>query len=241
MTATPHDQPAGASSAVVELHQVSKSYRDAGGCCEALKAVDLTIWRGEFVAIVGQSGSGKTTLLNLLAGIDRACSGQIRIGGTALGTLSEARLSTWRGRHIGMVFQFFQLLPTLNAVENVMLPMDFCSCWPKADRRERAMSLLRQLGVAEQALKLPGAMSGGQQQRIAIARALANQPPLLLADEPTGNLDNHNAGNLLELLAELSQAGQTVVMVTHERSAESRAHRSLQLIDGRFVNGGTEP
>ena len=237
MSTTPESPLSKSSSPVVELNKVSKSYRDAGGRCEALKAVDLRIEQGEFVAIVGQSGSGKSTLLNLLAGIDRPCSGEIRIGGTALEKLDEARLSAWRGRNVGMVFQFFQLLPTLNAVENVMLPMDFCDRWPKAERRERAMALLNQLGVAEQALKLPGAMSGGQQQRVAVARALANQPPLLLADEPTGNLDSRNAGTLLELLGELSQVGQTVVMVTHERTAETRAQRSLELIDGRFAGG----
>jgi len=223
---------------VVDLQQVEKTYQGAGGSFRALRGVDLSINRGEFVAIVGQSGSGKSTLLNLLAGIDRASAGDVVIAGQSLRGMSESALSKWRGRAVGMVFQFFQLLPTLNALENVMLPMDFCSRWPANERRQRAMALLEQLGVADQAYKFPGSMSGGQQQRVAVARALANQPPLLLADEPTGNLDSNNAAALLDLLVQLSVAGQTVVMVTHEATAQSKADRSLRLIDGQFEGCG---
>ncbi len=223
---------------VVELQRVEKTYQGAGGSFRALRGIDLSINRGEFVAVVGQSGSGKSTLLNLLAGIDRASAGEVVIAGQSLRGMSESALSSWRGRAVGMVFQFFQLLPTLSALENVMLPMDFCSRWPAHERRDRAMALLEQLDVADQAHKFPGSMSGGQQQRVAVARALANSPPLLLADEPTGNLDSKNAAALLELLGQLSEAGQTVVMVTHEASAESKADRSLRLIDGQFEVSG---
>lgn len=223
---------------VVELSRVEKTYQSAGGSFQALRGIDLSIKRGEFVAVVGQSGSGKSTLLNLLAGIDRASAGEVVIAGQSLRGMSESALSSWRGRAVGMVFQFFQLLPTLSALENVMLPMDFCGRWPASERADRALALLEQLGVADQAHKFPGSMSGGQQQRVAVARALANQPPLLLADEPTGNLDSKNAAALLELLGQLSEAGQTVVMVTHEASAQSKADRSLRLIDGLFDVSG---
>lgn len=226
------------NSPLIQLKAVSKHYPTAAGAFAALSEIDLDIQTGEFVAIVGQSGSGKSTLLNLLAGIDRPSAGQIHIGGQALHLLSERALSAWRGLAVGIVFQFFQLLPTLTAVENVMLPMDFCKRWPRPERRERAMDLLRRLGVADQADKFPIALSGGQQQRVAVARALANAPALLLADEPTGNLDSRNASVLLELLAELVAEGQTVVMVTHERSALRQVGRCLTLVDGRF--GTTE-
>ncbi|MBT9500853.1 MAG: ABC transporter ATP-binding protein [Burkholderiaceae bacterium] len=207
----------------------------------ALSEVSFEIARGEFVAIVGQSGSGKSTLLNLLAGIDRPASGEVIVAGQALHSLSERALSAWRGRGIGIVFQFFQLLPTLTAAENVMLPMDLCKHGPAAERRGRALRLLERLGVADQADKFPAALSGGQQQRVAVARALANDPPILLADEPTGNLDSRNAEALLQVLAELVRdEGLTVVMVTHERHAMQRAMRSIQLVDGRVVRASAE-
>jgi putative ABC transport system ATP-binding protein len=185
--------------------------------------------------VVGQSGSGKSTLLGLIAGIDRPTRGEVLVGGTAVHALSERDTSAWRGRAVGIVFQFFQLMPTLTAVENVMLPMDFCDMWRARERRARALALLDRLGVADQADKLPATLSGGQQQRVAVARALANAPPVLLADEPTGNLDSRTAEALLELLAGLVREGQTVVMVTHERSARNVASRSVALADGRLV------
>ncbi|TDP72726.1 ABC transporter ATP-binding protein [Roseateles toxinivorans] len=226
---------------VIRLHSVSKSYPGAGGQFRALSDVSFEIARGEFVAIVGQSGSGKSTLLNLLAGIDRPDSGEVIVAGQALHSLSERALSAWRGRGIGIVFQFFQLLPTLTAAENVMLPMDLCRHGPAAERRGRALRLLERLGVADQADKFPTALSGGQQQRVAVARALANDPPILLADEPTGNLDSRNAEALLQVLAELVRdEGLTVVMVTHERHAMQRAMRSIQLVDGRVVTAPAE-
>ena len=179
----------------------------------------LTVAAGEFVAVVGRSGSGKTTLLNLLAGIDRPTSGTVRVAGADLGTLSESGLAAWRGRNIGLVFQFFQLLPTLTVAENVMLPMDFAKTIPAGQRRDRALQLLDRVGVADQADKLPATLSGGQQQRAAIARALANDPPLLLADEPTGNLDSATAAAVLELFAEPQRRGP------HHRRGHPRTRR----------------
>ena len=174
----------------IQVSDVVKKYPLAGGEFIAVDHLSLDIARGEFVAVVGRSGSGKTTLLNLLAGIDRPTSGTLRVAGADLGRLSESGLATWRGRNVGLVFQFFQLLPTLTVAENVMLPMDFAKTVPAGERRDRALQLLERVGVGDQADKLPATLSGGQQQRAAIARALANDPPLLLADEPTGNLDS---------------------------------------------------
>jgi putative ABC transport system ATP-binding protein len=220
---------------LIALRGVGKTYPGANGGFTALRDCNLSIGRGEFTAIVGQSGSGKSTLLNLLAGIDRPSRGEIHVDGTALHALAEHALSAWRGRAVGIVFQFFQLLPALTVAENVMLPMDFCRRWPVRERRPRAIALLEKLGVADQADKLPGALSGGQQQRAAIARALANAPALLLADEPTGNLDSRSAAVLLELFAQLVAGGQTLVMVTHDRSALSHATRTVALVDGRVA------
>ena len=220
---------------LIVLRDVSRTFPGAAGPFTALADVNLTIDRGEFVAVVGQSGSGKSTLLALLAGIDRPTTGDVFVGETAVHSLSERAMSPWRGRTVGIVFQFFQLLPTLTAAENVMLPMDFCHTWPLRERRERAMALLDRLGVADQADKLPSRLSGGQQQRVAVARAMANAPAVLLADEPTGNLDSRTADAMLEMLANLVRDGQTVVMVTHERSAERFASRTITLADGRVV------
>lgn len=228
------DMPA-AADAVITLSGVEKHYPSPAGPFRALTQIDLTIRRGEFVAVAGQSGSGKSTLLNLLGGIDRASAGEVIVDGQALHTLSENALSAWRGRAVGIVFQFFQLLPTLTCAENVMLPMDFANRWPAKERRPRALALLERLDVAAQADKLPAALSGGQQQRVAVARALANAPALLLADEPTGNLDSRTAQSLLDVLAGLVREGQTVVMVTHEQAALSYAHRVIRLADGRIV------
>ncbi|MBW8844005.1 MAG: ABC transporter ATP-binding protein [Burkholderiales bacterium] len=224
------------TQALIRLRGVGKSYPTAGGDFHALSTLDLDIHAGEFVAVVGPSGSGKSTLLNLLAGIDRAGSGELSVAGQDLRALPERALSRWRGKAVGVVFQFFQLLPTLTALENVMLPMDFCDRWPAAERPERARALLQRLGVADQADKFPAALSGGQQQRVALARALANAPALILADEPTGNLDSVNAEALLTLLAELArEQGVTIVMVTHEAAALGQVQRSLRLRDGRLV------
>jgi len=224
------------SAALISLRGVGKTYAGAAGPFHALTDVDVEIGRGEFVAIVGQSGSGKSTMLNLLAGIDRPSSGEVVIDGVAVHGMSERELSAWRGSAVGIVFQFFQLLPTLTAAENVMLPMDFCNRWPRGDRRKRALELLDRVGIADQADKFPGALSGGQQQRVAVARALANAPPILLADEPTGNLDSRSAQALLQVLGDRVAEGETVILVTHDRSAIEQTARSVTLVDGRVVS-----
>lgn len=223
------------SNALIALRDVTRIFPGAGGGFAALTDITLTIERGEFAAVVGQSGSGKSTLLGLLAGIDRPTRGEIHVGDTAVHSLPERSMAAWRGRTVGIVFQFFQLLPTLTAVENVMLPMDFCNTWVPRERHARAAALLDRLGVADQANKLPSTLSGGQQQRVAIARALANEPAVLLADEPTGNLDSRTSESILALFANLAEDGQTVVMVTHERGAMQYASRVITLADGRVI------
>jgi putative ABC transport system ATP-binding protein len=223
------------STQVIAVRAVVKTYPLPAGDFTALAGIDLRVDLGEFVTVVGRSGSGKTTLLNLLAGIDRATAGEIVIAGQAVHRLHGSRLAAWRGRTIGLVFQFFQLLPTLTVVENVMLPMDFCATVPARQRRRRALGLLDRMGIAEQADKLPSALSGGQQQRAAIARALANDPPVLLADEPTGNLDSATSDSVLSLFARLAADGTTVVMVTHERDVSRYATRQVTLADGHVI------
>jgi putative ABC transport system ATP-binding protein len=219
----------------IQLGDVVKTYPLSAGEVVAVDHLSLDIAEGEFVAVVGRSGSGKTTLLNLLAGIDRPTSGTVWVAGADLGSLSESGLAAWRGQRVGLVFQFFQLLPTLTVVENVMLPMDFVRKIPVGERRDRAQRLLERVGIEDQADKLPATLSGGQQQRAAIARALANDPPLLLADEPTGNLDSTTAEAVLELFADLNADGRTIVVVTHEREIRSIVGREVTLIDGHIV------
>ena len=219
----------------IRISDVVKTYPLAAGEVLAIDHLDLDITDGEFVAVVGRSGSGKTTLLNLLAGIDRPTSGTVRAAGSDLGALSESGLAAWRGRNVGLVFQFFQLLPTLTVAENVMLPMDFAKTVPTGIRRSRALELLERVGIGDQADKLPATLSGGQQQRAAIARALANDPPLLLTDEPTGNLDSATSDAVLKLFADLNTEGRTIVVVTHERDIRSIVSRELTLVDGRIV------
>jgi putative ABC transport system ATP-binding protein len=223
---------------MIELRQVVRAYEAPSQPFTALQEVSLRVERGEFVAVVGRSGSGKTTLLNLLAGIDRPTSGTVVVAGAQLRALSESQLAEWRGRAIGLVFQFFQLLPTLTVAENVMLPMEFASLVPTVERRPRALELLARVGISEQADKLPAKLSGGQQQRAAIARALANDPPLLLADEPTGNLDTATSTAVLELFAALNAEGRTIVMVTHEPAVRRYASRQVRLVDGRVADPG---
>ncbi|SDH58448.1 putative ABC transport system ATP-binding protein [Sinosporangium album] len=224
---------------VITVHDAAKTYTTPAGDFPALRDVSLTVAPGEFVTVTGRSGSGKSTLLNLLAGIDRPTSGSVVIAGTDVHTLPESRLSSWRGRTIGMVFQFFQLLPTLTIAENVMLPMDFCATRPPRERHPHALHLLDTVGIADHADKLPAALSGGQQQRAAIARALANNPPVLLADEPTGNLDSATADMILELFTAQADTGTAIVMVTHERDLSTWAHRQIHLADGRIAHQDT--
>jgi putative ABC transport system ATP-binding protein len=221
---------------IIDLHQMRKDYDTPSGSFAALQNITLGIQAGEFIAVIGKSGSGKTTLLNVLAGIDRPTSGIVSIVGADLQALSESQLAEWRGRTIGLVFQFFQLLPTLTIAENVMLPMDFVEIIPAAARRSRALELLECVGIQDQANKLPTALSGGQQQRAAIARALANDPPILMADEPTGNLDEATRTSVLELFARLNAEGRTILMVTHERDISRYADRQVTLVDGRVAD-----
>lgn len=224
------------SSPLIDIRNVVKTYATPSGLFTALSGVSLQVYAGEFVAIVGKSGSGKSTLINVITGIDRPTSGEMHVAGAPVHTLRENELSPWRGRNIGVVFQFFQLLPTLTVAENVILPMDFCKTYPVRERRARALALLEQVGIVEQADKLPSALSGGQQQRAAIARALANDPPIIVADEPTGNLDTQTSNAVLQLFADLSASGKTVVMVTHERDLQHLISRSIVLSDGAIVS-----
>ena len=221
---------------LIDMRQIVKTFQSTAGSFTALKGVDLQIDRGEFVAIIGKSGSGKSTLINMLTGIDRPTSGEVLVGDTAVHTLSEGQMAVWRGRNVGVIFQFFQLLPTLTVVENVMLPMDFCNMYAPRERRARAMQLLEQVEMTEQADKLPSAVSGGQQQRVAIARALANDPPILIADEPTGNLDSKTANAVFQLFENLVQQGKTVLMVTHDSDLAKRVSRAIIVADGEIVN-----
>jgi len=221
---------------LITLDAVTKSYRTEAGLFAALKGVNLQVAAGEFVAIVGKSGSGKTTLINMITGLDRPSSGAVRVGGTDVEKLSENQLAAWRGRTIGVVFQFFQLLPTLTAIENVMLPMDFCATPAFSERRARARELLALMEMDTHAAKLPSKLSGGQQQRVAIARALATDPPILAADEPTGNLDSKTAEAVFSVFERLAGHGKTILMVTHDPDLAGRASRQLHIADGMIVH-----
>jgi putative ABC transport system ATP-binding protein len=227
--------PNGTAETLITMRQVVKTFDTPAGSFEALRGVDLEIKQGEFVAVVGKSGSGKSTLLNMLTGISRPTSGEVIVGETAVHQLSEGQTARWRGHQVGIVFQFFQLLPTLTIVENIMLPMDFTRTLPVKKRHTRALELLDQVGIVEQAHKLPTMLSGGQQQRAAIARALANDPPILVADEPTGNLDTQTATSVFQLLQAQVSAGKTVIVVTHERNLYVEVDRTITLVDGRIA------
>jgi putative ABC transport system ATP-binding protein len=224
---------------LVDLQQVVKTYTDSAVLFTALKGIDLHIDGGEFLSIIGKSGSGKSTLINMITGIDRPTSGRVLVGGTAVHDLDEEGLALWRGRTVGVIFQFFQLLPTLTAVENVMLPMDYSRLYAPQERPERALHLLEQVGMVDEAHKLPAELSGGQLQSVAIARALANDPPLLAADEPTGNLDTRTADRVLDLFEALVDEGKTILMVTHDEDLARRALRTVVLADGQIVDQRT--
>ncbi|MBI5300571.1 MAG: ABC transporter ATP-binding protein [Chloroflexi bacterium] len=221
---------------LIEIEHLVKDYSTGAGSVRVLNDVSLSVNTGEFVAVVGPSGSGKSTLINMLTGIDRPTSGTITVAGTRVNAMSENQMARWRGRNIGVIFQFFQLLPTLTILENVMLPMDFCNAYPLRERKPRALDLLAQVGLADQAYKLPSAVSGGQQQRAAIARALANDPPLLVGDEPTGNLDSKTADQVFALFGDLTARGKTLVMITHDRELAKRIPRVVRVQDGRVIN-----
>ncbi|HNT78528.1 MAG TPA: ABC transporter ATP-binding protein [Anaerolineae bacterium] len=223
------------SSILITMRNVTKAYNGLAGAVVALKGIDLDVQRGEFLVITGKSGAGKTTLVNVLAGLDRATRGEIWVDGTPVHRFSPDQAAQWRGQTVGVVFQTFELLPTLTVLQNVMLPMDFAHRLTPRRRRERAMRLLEQVGIAEHARKPPTAVSGGQQQRVAIARALANDPALIVADEPTGSLDSATTAAVLDVFAALAAAGKTVVLVTHDKDVARRATRVITLADGEIV------
>jgi putative ABC transport system ATP-binding protein len=221
--------------ALIELRDVFKTYETGAGDVSVLKDITLKVRPGEFISVVGPSGSGKSTMLNMITGIDRPTKGQVIVGGEEVHELNENQLARWRGRNIGVIFQFFQLLPTLTILENVMLPMDFCNVYKRRERKARAMELLETVGIADQAHKLPSALSGGQQQRAAIARALSNDPPLIVADEPSGNLDSRTAGRVFELFHKLVAQGKTMLMVTHDLELARQIPRVIEIRDGRIT------
>jgi ABC-type lipoprotein export system ATPase subunit len=221
---------------MIDLREVHKYYKTAVGDFHALNSVDLQINAGEFVSVIGKSGSGKSTLLNMITGIDRPTTGEVFVNGAPVHNLNENRMARWRGKNLGIVFQFFQLLPTISVVENIMLPMDFCRTYPMRQREKRALELLDMVELADHAYKLPTALSGGQQQRVAIARALANDPPIVIADEPTGNLDSKTAESVFALFNNLVSQGKTIIIVTHDSSLARRTHRTALITDGEIVN-----
>ncbi|MEW6240649.1 MAG: ATP-binding cassette domain-containing protein [Chloroflexota bacterium] len=223
-------------ASMIDLRDVHKNYKTAVGDYPALKSVDLQINAGEFVSIIGKSGSGKSTLLNMITGIDRPTAGEVFVNGTAVHKMGENRMARWRGKNLGIVFQFFQLLPTISVVENIMLPMDFCRTYPMREREKRALALLEMVELKDHAYKLPTALSGGQQQRVAIARALANDPPIVIADEPTGNLDSKTADSVFELFTSLAAQGKTIIVVTHDSGLAKRTQRTALIADGEIVN-----
>jgi putative ABC transport system ATP-binding protein len=228
---------------IVQIKNVIKSFRVGDGEVTILKGLSFDVKNGEFVSIVGPSGNGKSTLLNMITGIDRPSGGEVVVTGREVHKMSENQLAIWRGENVGIIFQFFQMLPALSLLQNVILPMDFAGKYTTKERRERAMSLLETVGLADQAHKLPSMVSGGQQQRAAIARALANDPPLLVADEPTGNLDSRTANDVFDLFAQLIQQGKTMLMVTHDKELAKRVPRVVEITDGKITRdeyvGGT--
>jgi putative ABC transport system ATP-binding protein len=223
---------------MVRLEGVEKVFRSGRLEYPALRGVDLRVEAGEFAAIVGPSGSGKSTILNVITGIDRPTAGTVSVAGERIDEMSEDDLAAWRGRTVGIIFQFFQLLPTITALENAMLPMEFAGNGASSGRSERALHNLELVGLADKADHLPSELSGGEQQRVAIARALACDPPLLVGDEPTGNLDTETAAAMLDLLAAINDRGVTVVFVTHDRELAARAGRVVGVRDGLVVSAG---
>jgi ABC-type lipoprotein export system ATPase subunit len=224
------------SAPMIQLRQVVKRFKTPAGEYIGLRGVDVDILAGQFVAIVGKSGSGKSTMLNMITGIDHPTSGEVLVNGVNIYKMSESKRSLWRGNNLGIVFQFFQLLPMLTLLENTMLPMDYCNAFPLLERPERAMELLKLVGLQEQAHKLPAAVSSGQQQAAAIARALATDPPIIVADEPTGNLDSRSSDEIIDLFNQLVEQGKTIILVTHDPSITKRATRTLIISDGKIID-----
>jgi putative ABC transport system ATP-binding protein len=225
---------------IIQLSGLNKNYLTESGEYPALKDVDLRVKGGEFLAVVGKSGAGKSTMVNMITGIDDPTSGEIFVYGSPVHQMNEDQKAGWRGRNLGVVFQFFQLLPSINLLENITIPMDFSNAFPRRERKERAMHLLDQVGLVEHASKTPSKISGGQQQRVAIARALANDPQIIIADEPTGNLDSITAGEIFDLFVSLVAGGRTVMVVSHNKDIGKLASRVVEISDGRIVENGND-
>ncbi len=223
------------TESILKTHHLVKIYRTTGSVVKALKGVDITVEPDEFIVVTGKSGSGKTTLVNMITGLDRITAGEAWVAGTPIHKLSLRQSARWRGKNVGIVFQSFELLPTLTALQNVMLPMDFTGKHTPKQRRDRALSLLDRVGIVDHAHKVPSAVSGGQRQRIAVARALANEPKLLVADEPTGSLDSKTAAAVIDLFEDMRQRGMTVILVTHDPDIAARSTRRMELVDGNLV------
>ncbi len=221
---------------LIEMRRIVKTFHTPAGDFHALKGIDLCFYEGEFVAVVGRSGSGKSTLVNMITGIDHPTAGSVFVGEVEIHRLPEGKMSIWRGKNLGIVFQFYQLLPMLTLLENVLLPMDFAGVIPWAQREDRARSLLDLVGLGDEADYLPAEISGGQQQSAAVARALANDPPMIIADEPTGNLDSKTANAVFAIFTRLAGEGKTIIMVTHDNSLARRTGRAVYLSDGGLVN-----
>lgn len=224
------------SQNMIELHQLVKTYQSLSGEVTALNGLNLQVRSNEFLVITGKSGSGKTTLVNMITGLDRSTSGEIQVNGVAINRFSPNQAAQWRGRTLGVIFQSFELLPTLTVLQNVMLPMDFAYRYSVKEQRQRALHLLEQVDIIDHALKLPSALSGGQQQRVAVARALANDPAILVADEPTGSLDAGTANAVIDLFEDLARQGRTILLVTHDEDLAKRGGRVITLLDGEIVD-----
>ena len=219
---------------LIELRHISRIFRTDGRVFSALDEIDLTVTKGEYLAVIGRSGSGKSTLINMITGIDRPSSGIVYVAGKEIHALNESEAAEWRGRTVGIVFQFFQLIPTLTVLENVMLPMDFCNTYP-GEKEKRAKFMLEKVGMEIHADKFPSALSGGERQRVAIARALANDPPLIIADEPTGNLDSKTAESIYAIFESLVAEGKTLIIISHDPNIAARAYRTITLQDGKIA------
>jgi putative ABC transport system ATP-binding protein len=231
---------ASATAPLIDLHGLVKVYNGLAGAVTALNAIDLQVFEGDFFVVTGKSGSGKTTLVNMISGLDISTSGEIWVAGAPLHRFGPEKAARWRAATLGVVFQTFELLPTLTVLQNVMLPMDFAHRYPQGEQRRRAMHLLEQVGIAEHARKLPAALSGGQQQRLSIARAMANDPPILIADEPTGSLDSGTAAAIMDIFEGLVGQGRTVFMVTHDKDIAKRGSRVITLSDGEILPDGIQ-
>jgi putative ABC transport system ATP-binding protein len=227
------------SAPLIRLSQVCKDYHTAAGPFRALKDINIEIWPGEFVAIIGKSGAGKTTLVNMITGVDHATSGEVVVNGENICCMNETQLSQWRGENMGVIYQSFHLIPGLSLLDNVLLPMDFTYRYRGRKSRERALDLLRQVGLQEHVRKHPAEISGGQQQRVAIARALANDPAIIMADEPTGRLDSLTAESIFQIFEELVRQGKTILMVTHDQGLARRVSRTLRIVDGEVMADGS--